>query len=193
MECYYFGTFNPVHKGHIKTANDCISKLGYDKVIFIPAYNPCHKKDTVSSIHRLNMLKLIQNDKIEVSDIEFKLPKPSYSYNTILELLKTKKKGEKINFIIGFDAFKNIEKWRNPEILRDNVHFIVLRRKGEERCEIEKLKDKGYDFQITDNIDMVDVSSTEIRDRIDKGIPLGDLVADSVRKYINENALYRRD
>ena len=113
MECYYFGTFNPVHKGHIKTAFAVKKLFGFDKIIFVPVYSPCHKKDCSNSIDRLNMLKLIENDDIKVSDIEFKLPKPSYSYRTIEELLKNKKENEKINFIIGFDAFIDIENWKN--------------------------------------------------------------------------------
>lgn len=191
MECYYFGTFNPVHLGHIKTA-DAVKKLfNFDKIIFVPAYNPCHKDECADSTDRLNMLKLIENDNLEVSDIEFKLPKPSYSYRTIEELLKNKKENEKINFIIGFDAFKDIEKWKNPEFLKENVHFIVLKRKGENREEIEKLKDKGYDFIITDEIDTVDISSSEIRQKIISGEDIKGLVDEKVKRYIVKNGLYK--
>ena len=193
MECYYFGTFNPVHIGHIKTAKDIISKLGYDKVIFVPASCPCHKELTINSIDRLNMLKLIEDEYLKVSDIEFKLPKPSYSYRTIQEILKNKNEGEKVNYIIGFDAFKNIENWKNPEYLKKNVHFIVLKRTGELREEIEKLKDKGFDFEITDSIDTIDVSSTEIRNKIRTGLDFSGLVDEKVKRYIDENELYRRN
>lgn len=193
MECYYFGTFNPVHIGHIKTAKDIISKLGYDKVIFVPASCPCHKELTINSIDRLNMLKLIEDEYLKVSDIEFKLPKPSYSYRTIQEILKNKNEGEKVNYIIGFDAFKNIENWKNPEYLKKNVHFIVLKRTGELREKIEKLKDKGFDFEITDSIDTIDVSSTEIRNKIRAGLDFSGLVDEKVKRYIDENELYRRN
>lgn len=193
MECYYFGTFNPVHIGHIKTAKDIISKLGYDKVIFVPASCPCHKELTINSVDRLNMLKLIEDEYLKVSDIEFKLPKPSYSYRTIQEILKNKNEGEKVNYIIGFDAFKNIENWKNPEYLKKNVHFIVLKRTGELREEIEKLKDKGFDFEITDSIDTIDVSSTEIRNKIRTGLDFSGLVDEKVKRYIDENELYRRN
>lgn len=193
MECYYFGTFNPVHIGHIKTAKDIISKLGYDKVIFVPASCPCHKELTINSVDRLNMLKLIEDEYLKVSDIEFKLPKPSYSYRTIQEILKNKNEGEKVNYIIGFDAFKNIENWKNPEYLKKNVHFIVLKRTGELREKIEKLKDKGFDFEITDSIDTIDVSSTEIRNKIRAGLDFSGLVDEKVKRYIDENELYRRN
>ncbi|MDO5437846.1 MAG: nicotinate (nicotinamide) nucleotide adenylyltransferase [bacterium] len=176
MECYYFGTFNPVHKGHIQTANDVLNKFGFTNVIFVPAFNPPHKGNCAKASDRFNMLKLIENEGLKVSDIEFNLPKPSFSYQTINELLKNKKEGEKINFIIGFDAFKNIEKWKNPEILKEKVHFIVLKRTGENRGEIEKLKDRGYDFTITDNIDTIDVSSTDIREKIQQGASISGLL-----------------
>ena len=193
MECYYFGTFNPVHKGHIKTAFAVKKLFGFDKIIFVPVYSPCHKKDCSNSIDRLNMLKLIENDDIKVSDIEFKLPKPSYSYRTIEELLKNKKENEKINFIIGFDAFIDIENWKNPEFLKKNVHFIVLKRRGEKREEIEKLKEKGFDFVITDELDMIDISSSEIRQKVTSGEDIKGLVDEKVKGYILENGLYRRD
>lgn len=193
MECYYFGTFNPVHKGHIQTANDVLNKFGFTNVIFVPAFNPPHKGNCAKASDRFNMLKLIENEGLQVSDIEFNLPKPSFSYQTINELLKNKKEGEKINFIIGFDAFKNIEKWKNPEILKEKVHFIVLKRTGENREEIEKLKDRGYDFTITDNIDTIDVSSTDIREKIQQGASITGLVDEKVKRYIDENGLYKRN
>lgn len=191
MECYYFGTFNPVHSGHIKTAKDILSKLGFSKVVFVPAYIPCHKEVSINSFDRLNMLKLVADNDIEVSDIEFKLPKPSYSYRTVQEILKNKKQGEKVNYIIGFDAFKKIESWKNSEYLKNNVHFIVLKRTGEDRKEIEKLKEKGFDFEITDSINTIDISSTEIREKVKKGADISGLVDEKVKRYIKENELYR--
>lgn len=189
MKCYYFGTFNPPHKGHIKTANDVIKEFGFSSCVFVPAYLPPHKNLLLSPIHRFNMLKLLENDKIKVSDIEFNLPKPSYSFQTVNELYKENKK--RVNMIIGFDAFINIEKWKNPEILKEKVHFIVLKRKGEKQEDIEKLANKGFDFEICENIGMVDVSSTEIREKAASGADISDLVDKKVQRYINENKLYR--
>lgn len=193
MECYYFGTFNPIHKGHIKTAKEVKKQFGFDRIVFVPAFCPPHKENCASAIDRYNMLKVIENEELMVSDVEFKLPVPSFSYRTITELLKNKKQGEKINFIIGFDAFKNIEKWKNPEFLKEKIRFIVLKRTGENREEIEQLKNRGYDFVITDSIETVDVSSTEIREKIKCGADITGLVDEKVKRYIDENKLYTRN
>lgn len=171
-------------------AKRVLKQFNFSQIVFVPAYLPPHKKSEIEPIHRFNMLKLLEDDNIKVSDIEFKLPTPSFSYRTITELTKNK---DKINFIIGFDAFKNIEKWVHPEILKEKVHFIVLKRTGENRLEIEKLKDKGFDFVIADNIEKVDVSSTEIREKINASIPIYDLLDEKVKRYINEHNLYKRN
>ncbi len=187
MKCYYFGTFNPPHKGHTKTAYEVKKLFGFDEVVFVPAAYPPHKTPEIAPVHRLNMAKLIENDEIKVSDIEFKLPRPSYSYRTIKKL---RQQGEKLNFIIGFDAFKHIGEWKNPEFLKENLRFIVLKRRGECRFEIENMKNSGYDFEIADSIDFIDISSTEIREKIKTGKSVKGLVDEKVERYIKENGLY---
>ena len=188
MECYFFGTFNPPHLGHLKIANAVMEKFGFDKIIFVPSKVPPHKNEFISATHRFNMLKLLENKHFEVSDIELNLPSPSYSYQTIEKLLRNE--NEKLNFIIGYDAFIKIESWKNPDYIREKLHFIVLQRKGEKKEDIEKLKAKGYDFVIADSIPFVDISSTEIRDRIQKKLPLENLIDERVKRYIDENKLY---
>ena len=190
MECYFFGTFNPPHKGHIGLARKVLNEFNFDKIIFVPSNVPPHKKDFVSGIQRYNMLKLLEDDKIRVSDIELRLGVPSYTYRTIQILAEDDKK---INFIIGYDSFKGIENWKNPEILKEKLHFIVLKRTGDKREEIEKLKLKGYDFEIADNIDVIDVSSTDIRKRLLNNEDTEDLIDEKIKRYIDENGLYRRN
>lgn len=86
---------------------------------------------------------------------------------------------------------KKIESWKNSDYLMKNVHFIVLKRTGELRAEIEKLKEKGFDFEITDSIDTIDISSTEIREKVKNGADISGLVDEKVKRYIKENELYR--
>ena len=83
MECYFFGTFNPIHLGHIEIARQIKEKLGFDRVIFIPSFMPPHKIDGLLPFkNRLEMAQLALG-KENVSDIEFKLRVPSYTYRTI--------------------------------------------------------------------------------------------------------------
>ena len=187
MECYFFGTFNPPHIGHINLAKKILDEFNFDKIIFVPSNVPPHKKEFIDGCHRFNMLKLLENNKIKVSDIELKMEPPSYTYKTIKKLYK----GEKINFLIGFDAFKDIETWKNPEFLKEKLHFIVLKRKGDKREEIEKLALFGYDFIIADNIDMVDISSSEIRKKLENNEDISGLIDEKIKRYIDENGLYR--
>lgn len=189
MECYFFGTFSPPHIGHIELAKSILEELKFDKIIFVPAFYPPHKEGFISFNHRFNMLKLAILDNMEVSDIESRLPTPSYSYRTI-EAILNEKKENKLNFIIGYDAFKFIKSWKNPEYIKENLKFFVLKRKGDKKEEIEKLKSDGYDFIIVDNIE-INISSSEIRDKIKNNINVENFLDTKIIRYIEENGLYR--
>ena len=190
MECYFFGTFNPPHIGHIELAKKVLAEFNFKKIVFVPSNIPPHKKGFISFFHRYNMLKLIENSFLEVSDIEAHLPEPSYSYRTIESILK-KSGVNKLNFIIGFDAFKLIKTWKNPEYIKEKLRFIVLKRTGDKREDIEKLKLDGYDFVIVDNINTIDISSSEIREKIKNNQSIKGLTDDKIIRYIEENELYR--
>ncbi len=190
MDCYFFGTFNPPHLGHIKLAQAVRENFNFDKIIFMPAYYPPHKT-TLNFSHRFNMLKLALNeDYLTVSDLEAHLEPPSYSYKTVNRLF-AENGGKKINFIIGYDAFIDIEKWKNPDILKEKLTFIVLKRhSGVEEKDILALKNKGYDFKIAKTLDYFDVSSNEIREKIKKNEDTTGLIDEKVREYIDEYGLY---
>ena len=190
--CIFSGTFNPIHKAHIKMAEYVLENFGFDKIIFIPAYKPPHKDYAPEmSQHRYNMVKLaIQyNPHFEISDIEYKNEGKSYSYLTALELNKQYKIDGKINFIIGTDAFKKIESWYETDKFKKLVDFIVYIRENEE-VDLTHLKNKGYNYKIA-KMPFLDISSTELRNRISNGLPIKDLVTEEVEDYINKNELYR--
>lgn len=192
MKCYFFGTFNPIHKGHLQIASQIKDICGFSKVIFVPAYCPPHKKNVQNALDRLNMAYLAAGRE-NVSDVEFKLPLPSYSYKTILEL-KKRDKTEKINFIMGFDSFLNIENWAHPEILKENVNFIIAPRHFEkiEIKDFEHLKNRGWNFKIVP-VDFIDVSSRQIREKIAKNEDISEFVDKKVEGYIYEHRLYKRE
>ena len=194
--CVFQGTFNPIHNAHLRVAKYVLNKYDFDKLLFIPAYKPPHKKyDDNMSIHRLNMVKLAvedeHNSKIEVSDIEYKREGKSYTYLTICELYNKYKIDSKINFIIGTDAFKDIENWYEADKLKELVKFTVfIRENNFSSLEYNYLKDKGYDF-IFDELSFEDISSTELREKIKNGQNIDGFINNSVKEYIAKNGLYK--
>ncbi len=194
--CVFQGTFNPIHNAHLDMAEFVLQNYGFEKIIFIPAAAPPHKDyDANFAIHRLNMVKLAveNNPHFEVSDIEFHLQGKSYSYLTALELYKKYNIEGKINFIIGTDAFEKIESWYHSEDFKKIVDFIVFVRENNFTPErFQYLKDKGYNFQFT-RMPFEDISSTELREKIRKGLPINKLVPKTVEDYIRKNDLYKTE
>ena len=204
--CLFAGTFNPIHKAHLAMAEYALDNLGFDRILFIPAYKPPHKSyDDNMSMHRLEMVKLAtqNNSKFEVSDIEFKREGKSYTYLTVLEILKNLydykspkqvrddrllTNLEKISFIIGTDAFEKIETWYETDKLKKLIDFIVFVRENE-TVNLDYLKEKGYNFQFS-KMKFLDISSTELRNRIKNNEPIKDLVTKEVEEYIYKNGLY---
>ena len=194
--CVFQGTFNPIHNAHLDMAEFVLQNYGFEKIIFIPAAAPPHKDyDANFAIHRLNMVNLAveNNPHFEVSDIEFHLQGKSYSYLTALELYKKYNIEGKINFIIGTDAFEKIESWYHSEDFKKIVDFIVFVRENNFTPErFQYLKDKGYNFQFT-RMPFEDISSTELREKIRKGLPINKFVPKTVEDYIRKNDLYKTE
>lgn len=190
--CIFSGTFNPIHRAHLKMAEYVLENFGFDKIIFIPAYKPPHKDyDTNMCTHRFNMVRLAieYNPYFEISDIEYQHEGKSYSYLTALQLKKQYCTEGKINFIIGTDAFEKIESWYEAEKFKDLVDFIVFVRENK-TVNFDDLKDKGYSFEIA-RMPFIDISSTELRQRIKEGKSISNLVTEEVEEYIYKNGLYR--
>ena len=195
MNCYFFGTFNPVHKGHVEIAKQVKELLGFDRVIFVPAYMPPHKiEGTANYIDRLNKAKLAVGDD-NVSDIESKLKVPSYTYRTI-EKLYQDNNNKRVNFILGYDQFFKLESWKEPEILKEKIHFIVIPRRFENGQTLgdgafKYFKNKGYSFEIL-NINFLDISSSMIRSFVENNLDIAGLVTLEVKNYIEEHRLYKK-
>ena len=188
--CIFPGTFNPIHRAHLKMAEYVVEHFGFDKILFIPAYNPPHKECKVCE-HRLKMVELAIKDNLhfELSDIEYKREGKSYTYLTILELYKNFEIDGKINMIIGTDAFEKIESWYETDKLKELVEFIVFTRENEP-VDLEFLREKGYNFKLAE-MDFFDISSTELRNKIAVNECVDDIVTKKVKDYIEENGLYR--
>ena len=193
--CVYCGTFNPIHNVHLAVANYTRTHFDFDNILFIPAYKPPHKEiDDDLANHRYNMVKLaIQGvPKFNISNIEYRNEKYSYTYNTIKELYNMYPSIEgKINFIIGTDAFKEVRNWYMADKLKDMLKFIVFPR--EEKVKIERydsFKSQGYDFVFAE-MPYINLSSTVLRSRIGNNKPIGTLVPKQVFEYINKHGLYK--
>ncbi len=194
MKCYFFGTFNPIHQGHVEISKRIKEKFNFEQVVFVPAFMPPHKFNNLASYKdRLKMTELALGAE-NVSNIESKLKVPSFTYRTIEKLLEINNT-DKINFIIGYDQFFQIENWREAEFLKEKLHFIVYPRKFKNGQSLSSkafdyFKNKGYDFEII-NLDYLDISSEMIRNYIAENKDITGLVAKEAREYIERNKLYK--
>lgn len=192
--CVFQGTFNPIHNAHLAIARYTKNVYDYDTILFIPAYKPPHKEfDDAMSNHRFQMVKLAVSGESSfgISNIEFQNEKFSYTSITIQELYKRYKIDGKIGFIIGFDAFREITEWYETDKLKELVHFIVFPREPEiDKDRLALLHYKGYQFTLA-KMPPVDISSTEVRKKLQKGQPPIGMIPSVVLEYIRNNELYK--
>lgn len=193
--CVFQGTFNPIHKVHLEVAKFAKEYYNFERILFIPAYIPPHKSvDKNLALHRFNMVKLAISEYkgFDISDIEYKREGNSYTYNTILELRKAYNiTDEKINFLIGTDAFIKIRTWYKTDKLKELIHFIVFKRTNEfNKDDFNELRGFGYDFEFAP-MNYIDVSSTRLRENLGNGISINDMELPKIREYIKEHGLYQ--
>lgn len=192
--CIYSGTFNPIHNAHIGVALGVLKHTDTEKIIFIPSKIPPHKnEEIISPNHRLNMVKLAAEDypDFEVSDLELTLPGKSYSYNTVLKIKELFQIKDRINFIIGTDAFEKLDSWFHAQDLADEVRFIVVPRCQNFNLELSRKKIKLSNISYTSvELPFIDISSTEIRYNLKHNLPVNNLIPEKVFNYIKDNNLY---
>ena len=184
----YFGSFNPIHIGHLIIANHCVENENLDEVWFVVSpQNPFKQEHQLLNAQlRLNMVRLaIENsNKLKASNIEFNLPKPSYTINTLI-YLEEKYPKHQFEIILGSDGFQNIENWKNSNYIIEKYRFLVYERPG--FLIPENIK---ANFKITDSPQII-VSSTHIRELIKKNKSIQFLVPDLVKENIENNGLYK--
>lgn len=192
--CVMQGTFNPIHNAHLAMARFVSNVYDYDTILFIPAYKPPHKEiDDDLANHRFQMVKLAVSgeNSFGISNIEFQNEKFSYTSITIQELYKRYKIDGKIGFIIGFDAFREITEWFESDKLKELVHFIVFPRDEEiDHDRLALLHYKGYKYNIA-KMPPMDISSTQIREKLIERKSVAGLVPPIVLEYINKYGLYK--
>lgn len=184
----YGGSFNPIHNGHIFIGKFIIDYLNLDKLIVVPVGIPSHKNnDLVSSRLRIEMCrKAFENiEKVEISDIEIKDNKVSYTYDTLLKIRELYPGNEYFE-IVGEDSGENFKNWKNYKDILTFAKVVVLKRKGY-KTEIE---DKNL---IEIESPYINISSTEIRDLVKENKSIEKLVPKKVKELIYEKGLYKKD
>ena len=196
-ECLYQGSFNPVHNAHIQVAEYVHKTFNFEKIIFIPAFKPPHKNikdfDSKNAMHRLEMVQLAVEDYpyFDVSAIEYMRNTPSYTYDTITQIYDIVHPEEKIKFIIGTDAFIQVETWHKTNELKKLIDFILFVRDNNfDETPFEKLREKGYNYTLM-KMPFIDISSSKIRQNCREGKDICDYVPAKVAKYIKDNDLYK--
>ena len=185
----YFGSFNPVHVAHLIIANHILNETDIEKVWFvISPQNPFKTESSLlNEYHRLHLVKLATEDdnRIKASEIEFNLPKPSYT-TTTLAYLKEKYSEHEFCIIMGSDSFQNLHKWKNYEVIIKEYEVYVYLRPG---------------FDVTNHVNaklhivdapLLQLSATQIRNFINGGRSIRYLVPEKVREEIEKGGYYKK-
>jgi nicotinate-nucleotide adenylyltransferase len=183
----YFGSFNPIHIGHLIIANYVANNTTLDKVWFIISpQNPLKPNTLLNKYHRKFLIDcaIDGEKKLQTSTIEFSLPLPSYTIDT-LTYLKEKYSNHQFSIIMGSDSLQNITKWKNYEQLIENYSLVVYERPGFNSKDIT-----GKRITIL-KAPLLDISSTQIREMIKKGESIKFLVPDVVKEEIEKNHYYK--
>lgn len=185
----YFGSFNPIHIGHLIIANHVLNETNIERIWFIVSpQNPLKKSNSLlNEFDRLHMVRLaVQDDnRMKCSDIEFNLSRPSFTTNT-LAFLSEKYPEHKFSIIMGSDSYQNLDKWKNFETIVSNYPIYVYKRDGHEI-------NKFWDHEPTIlNAPLIQVSATQIRDHIKAGKSIRYLVPEIVREEIETRKFYKQ-
>jgi nicotinate-nucleotide adenylyltransferase len=214
------GTFNPIHRGHIRAASEVIKRFNLDQIFLIPAALPPHKTSELvaNAADRLEMINLAIDDLcgLMVSDVELNRPGPSYTIDTIHHFKNKFSPGAGIYLIMGLDAFLEIHTWKSYQELLEQIAFVVMARPGKDHSDAQQgwrilesyLKSSlpaDYQFDTARacytsegqqpihivDIDALDISSTEIREKVKRKQRIENLVTPEVADYIRLKGLYR--
>jgi nicotinate-nucleotide adenylyltransferase len=192
----YFGSFNPIHIGHMAIAGYMTEFTDLDQVWFVVSpQNPLKKKETLlADHHRLYMAQIAigDHDKLKASDIEFRLPLPSYTINT-LAYLGEKHNGHEFCLVMGEDNLYTLHKWKNAQELAASYPIYIYPRRDIKKPAsplLEQLLKKGNIHRV--KAPLMEISGTFIREGIRKGHDMSFYLAPEVWKYIEEMHFYKK-
>jgi nicotinate-nucleotide adenylyltransferase len=184
------GSFNPIHNGHVRLAKSLLQKAALDEVWFLVSPQNPFKQDQqlLDDDKRLQLVRLAlkEEPQLMASDFEFHLPKPSYTWNT-LQALEQEYPGKKFTLLIGGDNWEAFDKWYRYEDILKRYPIIVYPRKG---SKVSDVKFQDSDIQIVET-PLINISSTQIRQRLHEGKSVRGLVNTEVAMVIEQEHLYR--
>lgn len=185
----FFGSFNPVHTGHMIIANYMANRTDLDEVwMVVSPHNPLKPKSTLAKDYdRLHLVQLAIGDtpKLRASNIEFGLPKPSYTIDT-LTYLKEKYPDKKFALIMGDDNLATLHKWKNHELILRDYEIYLYKRPSYHLGELS-----GHPCVRHFEAPLLSISATYIRQSIKGGHSVRYLVPDAVASYVEESSMYR--
>ena len=191
------GTFDPPHLAHLILAEEARYQLALERVLWVlTPESPLKPNDRITPVEqRLDMLEaaLIENPAFEVSRVDLDRPPPHYAFETLKILKGSFSKGELV-YLMGGDSLRDLPKWEQPQALVDNCHTLgVMRRQGDE-IDMASLEDEIPDLRTKVRwIDapILEISGTQIRDRIKHGEPVRYFLAPAVYQIISDQKLYQ--
>lgn len=188
----YFGSFNPIHVGHLIIANHMVEHSDLDQIwMVVTPHNPHKKKNSLlDNHHRLIMVDIALEEypKLKSSKIEFELPQPSYTVNTLAHIIEKYPKKE-FSLIMGEDNLKSLHRWKNYETILENHHIYVYPRISEGK--VETSFDNHPKIHKVD-APIVEISSTYIRKSIKNKINIRPLLPQNVWEYLDEMNFYKK-
>jgi nicotinate-nucleotide adenylyltransferase len=186
------GTFDPIHYGHLVTAEEALHQFELDEVVFVPTGRPWMKEHEVVSPaedrYLMTVIATASNPRFSVSRVEVDREGPTYTIDTLRAIKEIS--GADLFFITGADAVLEIFQWKEPQELFDMAHFIAATRPGYDVAELEE-QAAAHEGITAMSIPALAISSTDIRGRVARGRPIRYLVPEGVVSYVGKAGLYR--
>src|SRR5207247_1778887 len=188
------GTFDPIHHGHLLTAEEALQQFGLDEVVFIPTGQPWMKENREVTAPEDRYLMVViataSNPRFSVSRLEIERDGPTYTVDTLRQL-EAERGDVELFFITGADAILEIFQWKDPENALEHAHFIAATRPGYDLTAFEQGAPTSHPHVTVMSIPALAISSTDIRTRVREGRPIRYLVPEGVQTYVEKAGLYR--
>ncbi|MCD1570213.1 MULTISPECIES: nicotinate-nucleotide adenylyltransferase [Agromyces] len=182
------GTFDPIHHGHLVAASEVAQSFDLDEVVFVPTGEPTYKTVVTPAEHRylMTVVATASNPRFTVSRVDLDRGKPTYTIDTLRDI-RAQRPDADLFFISGADAIAQILSWKDVSELWELAHFVAVTRPG------HVLSVTGLPEQDVSLLEVpaLSISSTDCRDRVNRGFPVWYLVPDGVVQYISKHHLYR--